>query len=100
MIQYVLSFNIVPGKGKEFWNFMQEKGIPFWKKFDQVKSVDIFTTLGGETLYEAYFDMPSYTTFDEISKDPDFEPVSVEFLSLTQDLRRKFLMEERQLVMH
>lgn len=99
-MRYVLSFNIIPGKGHDFWDFMHSKGIPFWKKFDRVKSVEVYTTLGGDTLYEAYFDMPNFTTFDEISRDPGFGPVSVEFLSLTQDVHRKFLTEERQLVAH
>lgn len=99
-MRYVLSFNIIPGKGRDFWTFINNRVIPFWGKFDKVKSVEIYTTLGGDTLYEAYVDLPDYLTFDSISKDSDFEPLSVEFLTLTQDLHRKFLMEERQVVTH
>ncbi len=99
-MRYVLSFNIIPGKGEEFWSFVNSKVIPFWSKFDEVRSVEIFTTLGGETLYEAYVDLPDYKTFDNISRDNEFEPVSVEFLTLTQNLHRKFLTEERQVVVH
>lgn len=99
-MKYVLEFSILPGKAKEFWNFMNEKGIPFWQKQDEVESVEIYTTLGGHSLYEAHFDLPNYATFDRLQQDPEFERVSVEFLSLVNGLRRKFLTEERKVVQH
>jgi hypothetical protein len=97
-MKYVLSFSIVPGKGKQFWQFMNEKGIPFWKKFHEVRSAQVYTSLGGADLYEAYFDLPDYATFDKISRDPEFEDVSVHFMSLVDNVHRKFLTEERQIV--
>lgn len=97
-MKYVLSFSILPGKSGQFWRFMQEEGIPFWRKFDEVRSAQVFTTVGGQDLYEAYFELPDYAAFDRISRDPDFEDMSVHFMSLVDNVHRKFLTEERKIV--
>lgn len=97
-MKYVLTFSIVPGKGKQFWHFMEEKGAPFWQKFDDVRSAQIFTSLGGPDLYEAYIELPNYAAFDRISQDPEFNDVSEHFMSLVDNVHRKFLMEERSFV--
>lgn len=99
-MKYVLEFNILPGKAEEFWSFMKQKGIPFWQKRGEVKSVEVYTTLGGHSLYEAHFDLPDYAAFEHLQRDPEFEEVSVNFLSLVDGLRRKFLTEERKIVQH
>jgi len=97
-MKYVLSFSILPGKSDQFWHFIQEKGMPFWRRFDEVRSAQIYTTLGGDGLYEAYFEMPDYAAFEKISRDPEFEDVSIHFMSLVDNVHRKFLTDERKIV--
>lgn len=97
-MKYVLSFSILPGKHGDFWHFMNEKGMPFWRKFPEVREAEIYTSLGGDGLYEAYFDIPDYSAFDKITKDPEFEDVSVHFMSLVHNVHRKFLTQERKIV--
>ena len=97
-MKYVLTFSILPGKNQQFWHFVEEKGAPFWRKFDEVRSVYIYTSLGGPDLYEAYFEIPDYAAFDRISNDPEFNDISEHFMSLVDNVHRKFLTNKRKLV--
>ena len=97
-MKYVLSFSVLPGKNRQFWHFIDEQGRPFWQKFEEVRSAQIYTSLGGPDFYEAYFELPDYASFDRISHDPDFKDISEHFMSLVDNVHRKFLTEERKIV--
>lgn len=97
-MKYVLTFSILPGKSQQFWTVLEEKGAPFRRKFDEVRSAYVYTSLGAPDLYEAYFEIPDYAAFDRISNDPEFHVVSEHFMSLVDNVHRKFLTDERKLV--
>lgn len=93
---YILSFNILPGRADDFWEFMEETAAPFWGRMPEVTSVKIFTVIGGTHLYEAHIEMAGLEAFDRIQEEEEWSDISKEFLSLVEDLSRHFLTEERE----
>lgn len=96
MIKYVLSFDILPGKAEEFWRFMEQEAVPFWRKFPDVGSFEVYSTIGGNGLYEAQIEMPNYETFERVRTDLAWNDMSHSFMSLVDNLHRKFLTDERK----
>ena len=95
-MKYVLSFDILPGKANEFWQFMERTAVPFWRKFPEVRSFEVYATVGGRALYEAQIEFPDYTVFERIHSDPEWKNVSHGFMGLVNRLHREFLTDERK----
>ena len=54
MLVYVFEFDIVPGKNKEFWEFMKEEGTKFWLQFPEVKKYEVYSKIGGDGSFEGH----------------------------------------------
>lgn len=94
MLTYIFEFDIVPGQEDAFWEYMEEKGAPFWLQFPQVKSYEVFSKLGGHGSFEGHVELESFSDFDEIWCHPDLGAVAQKTAQYTCNIQRRFLVHK------
>lgn len=88
---YIFEFDIVPGKTKEFWQFMKEEGTKFWLQFPEVKKYEIFSTVGGDASFEGHVELENYSVYDRIMNHPDARKVGMRTAEYTMNTKRRFI---------
>ena len=95
MLVYVFEFDIVPGKNKEFWDFMKEEGTKFWLQFPEVKKYEVYSKIGGDGSFEGHVELESYSDFDKIMSHPDAKKVGAKTAAYTMNTKRRFIQLAR-----
>lgn len=97
MIIYIFEFDIVPGKADKFWEFMENRGVPFWTQFDEVKCYKIYNKMGGSPLYEGHVELESLSVFEKIRSHDDWDKVSGELSNYAENMQRRLLFPVKTL---
>lgn len=90
-VVYIFEFEIVPGKEKEFWKFMEDEGTRFWLDFPEVKSYNVYSKLGGQGGYEAHVVVNAFAFMDKMYAHPLAAVCGERTEELTQNIQRRFL---------
>lgn len=93
MLTYIFEFDIVPGKAKDFWKFMEEEGTKFWLQFPEVKKYEIYSKVGGTGAFEGHVELENYCIYDKIMSHPDAKKIGMKTAQYTMNTKRRFIQQ-------
>jgi hypothetical protein len=95
MIIFEYKFDVVPGKMKEFLEYVEKEGRPAWKKFKEVKDFRVLTNVYGVSSPQRIVQvtLPDMAALEKIFGDEDFQKVRDDFHSFVYNLSHTILKE-------
>lgn len=96
-MKYVVGYNFAPGLRQDFESFMDNHGFPFWAGHEGVRSIEVFTKLGGSPMFEIHMDIEDFSIFDQISGDEEYHRLQGGVADLMSEPERHFLLLRRKI---
>lgn len=98
MIIFEYRFDIVPGKRKQFLQYVKKEGRPAWKKFKEVKEFRVLTNAYGVSSPQRVVQvtLSSMAALEKIFSDPKFQKVRDDFHGFVYNLSHTILKEEHK----
>jgi hypothetical protein len=94
MVIFEYRFDILPGKLKEFSEYVETTGRPGWLKFPEVKGFRVYTNLFGVSSPQRVIqvDVENLAGLERIFRDPGFSEVRTRFHSFVTNLTHSILV--------
>jgi hypothetical protein len=94
MLIFEYRFDIMPGKLKEFSEYVESTGRPGWLRFPEVKGFRVYTNLFGVSSPQRVIqvDIENLAALERIFRDPVFNDVRSRFHSFVTNLTHSILV--------
>ncbi len=95
MIIFEYRFDVLPGKKKEFLEYVEKEGRPAWKKFPEVKAFRVLTNVYGVSSPQRVVQvtLTNMAALEKIFSDEVFKEVRDDFHSFVTNLSHTILRE-------
>jgi hypothetical protein len=96
VVKHVFSFDVPAEKIASFAKWCAETSKPFFEKFPEVKSYDVYQTMVGKPGFAkevVYTDLNAFNSMWQKANDPKVQKVMAEFFSYVINLESKLIIE-------
>ncbi len=95
MIIFEYRFDVLPGKKKEFLEYVEKEGRPAWKKFEEVKAFRVLTNIYGVSSPQRVVQvtLTDMVALEKIFSDEEFKKIRDHFHNLVTNLSHAILRE-------
>jgi hypothetical protein len=95
MIIFEYRFDVLPGRVKEFLDYVEKEGRPAWKKFKEVQDFRVMTNIYGVSSPQRVVQvtLPDMAALEKVFSDEEFKKVRDDFHSFVTNLSHTILQE-------
>ena len=96
VVKHVFSFDVSPEKVPAYMEFSAKIAKPFFEKWPEISSYDVFQTVVGRPVFTkeiVYKDMDAFSKAQAKLGDSEAQKVAGEFFSYTKNLESKLIIE-------